>query len=124
MWLDISIPTDPVIMWGDGDERRMRLVEIIDISAGRSALCCSARADAGQCITFRAEGRSLVVELPCAEAAEFAFKKVNLLLRAYQVTQLEGLQGESVTVRVVGIVDGGEAARVRAALRARRETAP
>ena len=120
--MDISVPSDPVLMWSDSPTRvdpslvdeknKMRLVEIADIKAGASTEVfkrSGSAAEAGKYMSFtHAETkRTLDVEFPCPEAAEWAFKKVNLLFNAYFCTQQEKLKEDAVTVRVVGIVDGG-----------------
>lgn len=120
--MDITAPSDPVLMWADSptrvdpsevkDKDKMRLVEIADIKAGRATDVLQRSgnaADAAKYMSFtHAETkRTLDVEFPSAEAAEWAFKKVNQLFNAYFTTQQEKLKDDSVTVRVVGIVDGG-----------------
>ncbi len=64
-------------------------------------------ADAGKYMTFQCEGRTLDCEFPTAEAAAFIFKKFADLFQAYATAQLEKLKGESVSIRVAAIVDGG-----------------
>ena len=123
--MDISAPSDPVLMWSDSPTRvdpslvdeknKMRLVEIADIKAGANTEVfkrSGSTAEAGKYMSFtHAETkRTLDVEFSCPEAAEFAFKKVNLLFNAYFCTQQEKLKDDAVTVRVVGIVDGGASA--------------
>jgi hypothetical protein len=126
LWMDISTPADPVLLWADSpvrldpsevkDDCKMKLVEIADIKAGRATDVLQRSGSAAEAakymsFTHAETKRTLDVEFPSAEAAEWAFKKVNLLFNAYYTTQQEKLKDDSITVRVVGIVDGGASAK-------------
>ena len=88
MWLDITDPADPLLLWQEGsvkalervkDKDKMRLVEIIDIRAGRVGKVLERSgldSDADKYISFscpRGEATSLDIELPTPEAREFVF---------------------------------------------------
>jgi hypothetical protein len=121
MWLDISDPLDPTLMWNEGprkdkgrvkDKDSLRLVEILSIKAGRSTPALQrtgTSANAARYMSFDGEEgtRCLDVEYVSPAAQDFFFKKFHELFQAYAVTQKEKLKGDSVTVRVAGIVDGG-----------------
>ena len=121
MWLDISNPLDPTLVWAEGarkdvrrvkEKDRLRLVEILSIKGGRSTPALQrtgSDALAARYMSFDGEEgtRCLDVEYVSAAAQEFFFKKFHELFQAYAVTQREKLKGDSVTVRVAGIVDGG-----------------
>ena len=108
-------------MWNEGprkdksrvkDKDSLRLVEILSIKAGRSTPALQrtgTSANAARYMSFDGEEgtRCLDVEYVSPAAQDFFFKKFHELFQAYAVTQKEKLKGDSVTVRVAGIVDGG-----------------
>lgn len=119
LWMDISNPSDPTLVWQEGevqniakvkDKDRMRLIDILDIRAGRVGPVLERSGkedDASRYISFSGENRTLDVELPTPEAREFVFKKFADLFQAYATAQLEKLSNDAITMRVAAIVDGG-----------------
>ena len=119
LFLDITEPTNPYILWQEGaskghgsvkDKDRIRLVEIITIVAGKSGEVFARSgkdADSGKYMSFQCEGRTLDCEFPTTEAATFIFKKFADLFQAYATAQGEKLKGEAVSIRIAAIVDGG-----------------
>jgi hypothetical protein len=128
MWLDISNPTDPIVMWADADSRasavarggskekdQLRLIEIIDIRAGRVGnvfMRSGNDADAPLYISFSAEARTLDAEFVTPETRDFVFRKFADLFQAYATAQMEKLRDESITLRVAGIMDAGASSKV------------
>ena len=120
LWLDISNPTDPTLMWQEGDfvspERvkekdRLRLVDIEDVRSGRSTdvLKKSGRdADESKYVSlsFVDGSRTLDMEMPTPEARDWLFKKFAELFQAYATAQTEDLSGDAITLRVADILDG------------------
>lgn len=119
LWLDVSSPSDPILVWHEGDSRqpgrvkekdRLRLIDIVDIRAGRVGavlMRSGTEEEAGKYISFSGETRTLDMELPSVEARDFVFKKFADMFQAYATAQIEKLNGDAVTLRVAAIVDGG-----------------
>lgn len=129
LWLDVSEPASPVLVWHEGDTQaparvkdkdRLSLVEIVDIRAGRQGdvLKRSGREeDADKYMTFAGEARTLDIEAPSGAARDWLFKKFADLFQAYATAQQEGLGGDAITGRVADIMDREPAAREEEARR-------
>ena len=127
MWLDISDPKTPVLVWQDGDRRdpdrvkskdRMPLVEIVDIRAGQASEVLERSgksANAELYMVFAGENRSLDVETPTPEARDWLFRKFADLFQAYSIAQQEGLSGDRLTIRVMKLMDSGAPVKAGAA---------
>lgn len=127
LWLDVSDPGRPTLVWHDGDAQapgrvkskdRLPLVDILDIRAGRQGdvLKRSGRdEDAGKYMTFASEGRTLDIEAPSGEGRDWLFKKFADLFQAYATAQQEGLSGDEITTRVMTLMDVEPAARAEEA---------
>ena len=127
MWLDIGDPNTPVLVWQDGDvldrarvkdKDRMSLIDIIDIKAGQvsAPLRRSGRVQhADKYLSFTAEDRTFDVEAATVEGRDWLFKKFADLFQAYATAKIEGRQGDSATLRVSELMDGGAAAAAAAA---------
>ena len=127
MWLDITVPRSPVLVWQDGDRRdpdrvkdkdRLPLVEIVDIRAGRASDVLeksgkSAHADVY--MVFAAEGRTLDIEAPTPEGRDWLFRRFADLFQAYALAQREGLVGDRITLRVMKLMDAGVPVKPQAA---------
>jgi hypothetical protein len=136
MWLDISTPERPSLVWHDGalldrnrvkDKDRVSLDEIVEIKAGRTSdvLIRSGRdGDADRYMTFyytagppgahpeEREPRTLDCEFPTPQARDWFFTKFAALFQAYATARLESRKGDDVTLRVVDIMDHGASAEV------------
>ena len=127
MWLDIGDPNTPVLVWQDGDvldrarvkdKDRMSLIDIIDIKAGQvsAPLRRSGRVQhADKYLSFTADDRTFDVEAATVEGRDWLFKKFADLFQAYATAKIEGRQGDSATLRVSELMDGGAAAAAAAA---------
>jgi hypothetical protein len=119
MWLDITSPGEPVLVWQEGEQRnpvkikekdRLPLIEIEDIKAGQvSAILqrSGSKNDSDKYMSFTAENRTLDIEAPTPEGRDFLFKKFADLFQAYATAQREKLAGDDITLRVADIMDNG-----------------
>lgn len=119
MWLDISDPNTPCLVFNDGDTKnpsrvkeknRIRLIDILDIRMGRVSPVLMRSGndnDAEKYICFTTETRTLDLEAPTPEGKDFLFRKFSDLFHAYATAQMEKLNGDAITMRVAGIIDGG-----------------
>jgi hypothetical protein len=120
MWLDISVPHKPELVWQDGDRRdpdrikeksRLPLTSIVDIRAGQASdvLERSGKVhDADKYMVFANDsGGSLDVEAPTAEGRDWLFRRFADLFQAYAIAQKERLEGDKITLRVMALMDAG-----------------
>jgi hypothetical protein len=118
MWLDISDPDKPTLVWHEGNARdpakvkekdRLPLIDIIDIKAGRvspNLQRSGNEKDAGRYMSFNADGRTFDIELPTPECRDWLFKKFADLFQAYANAKMSGLVGDQVTELVLAQIDG------------------
>ena len=117
LWLDVTTPSDPLLVWHDGDAQlrgrvkdkdQLRIVDIGDVKRGRMSevLARSGREEAaGRYMSFTGPSRTLDVEMPTEEALTWLFDKFIALFHAYAAAHTEQLVGEDITNRVLEIVD-------------------
>lgn len=119
MWLDISEPSKPTLVWHEGnvidpnkvkEKDRLRLIEIIDIKAGREGpnlKRTGTEENATKYICFNCEGgRTLDIELPTAGCRDWLFRKFADLFQAYANAQQSHLVGDDITDAVQVYIDG------------------
>lgn len=117
LWLDVSSPSDALLVWHDGDAQvrgrvkskdQLRIVDIGDIRRGRTGdvLMRSGRDEAAGCyMSFAGPQRTLDIELPTEEALDWLFNKFIALFHAYAAAHTEDRSGSAITSRVHEIVD-------------------